>query len=140
MRLDASWARLFGWLLVVGWLGPSWSGVAESQPQVALTSAHYQIEAAYDPTIHHLEGQVTISAIWNGAEPLDALYVFLPPNTLSRLDPREPAAYADLRYAKGIDIKSNYKSREFSSPTEFQCGAGALIAGVALKGIVVKVK
>jgi uncharacterized protein YbjQ (UPF0145 family) len=39
-----------------------------------------------------------------------------------------------------IDIKSNYKSREFSSPTEFQCGAGALMAGVALKGIVVKVK
>jgi uncharacterized protein YbjQ (UPF0145 family) len=39
-----------------------------------------------------------------------------------------------------INIKSNYKSREFSSPTEFQCGAGAIIAGVALKGTVVNLK
>jgi hypothetical protein len=39
-----------------------------------------------------------------------------------------------------INIKSNYKSREFSSPTEFQCGAGAIIAGVALKGTVVNIK
>lgn len=39
-----------------------------------------------------------------------------------------------------INIKSNYKSKEFSSPTEFQCGAGFLIAGVALKGTVVKMK
>jgi hypothetical protein len=27
----------------------------------------------------------------------------LPPNTLSRQDPREPAAYAELRYAQGFD-------------------------------------
>jgi hypothetical protein len=39
-----------------------------------------------------------------------------------------------------IDSKSNYKSKEFSSPTAFQCGAGARIAGVALKGIVVNIK
>jgi uncharacterized protein YbjQ (UPF0145 family) len=39
-----------------------------------------------------------------------------------------------------IDIKSNYKSQEFSSPTEFQCGAGAVIAGVALKGTIVNMK
>jgi uncharacterized protein YbjQ (UPF0145 family) len=39
-----------------------------------------------------------------------------------------------------IDIKSNYKSQEFASSTEFQCGAGALMAGVALKGTVVKLK
>ncbi len=39
-----------------------------------------------------------------------------------------------------INIKSHYKSREFSSPTQFECGAGALIAGVALKGTVVKMK
>ncbi len=39
-----------------------------------------------------------------------------------------------------INIKSNYKSQEFSSPTEFQCGAGAILAGVALKGTVVKIK
>lgn len=39
-----------------------------------------------------------------------------------------------------IDIKSNYKSQEFSSPTEFQCGVGALLGGVALKGTVVQIK
>jgi uncharacterized protein YbjQ (UPF0145 family) len=39
-----------------------------------------------------------------------------------------------------IEIKSNYKNREFVSPTEFQCGAGNIIAGVALKGTVVKLK
>ena len=33
-----------------------------------------------------------------------------------------------------INIRSNYKNNEFSSTTEFECGAGALIAGVALKG------
>lgn len=36
-----------------------------------------------------------------------------------------------------IDIKSNYKHQEFSSSTEFECGSGKLIAGVALKGTLV---
>ena len=39
-----------------------------------------------------------------------------------------------------IDIKSNYKNQEFVSATEFQCGAGAFVAGVALKGTMVKLK
>ena len=39
-----------------------------------------------------------------------------------------------------IDIKSNYRNREFVSATEFQCGAGAFIGGVALKGTVAKLK
>ena len=39
-----------------------------------------------------------------------------------------------------IDIKSNYRDKEFVSATEFQCGAGAFIGGVALKGTVVKLK
>jgi hypothetical protein len=39
-----------------------------------------------------------------------------------------------------IDIKSNYRDREFVSATEFQCGAGAFIGGVALKGTVAKLK
>jgi hypothetical protein len=39
-----------------------------------------------------------------------------------------------------IDIKSNYKNQEFSSATEYQCGAGAFVGGVALKGTVVKLK
>jgi len=36
-----------------------------------------------------------------------------------------------------INIVSNYKNRVTSSETEYVCGAGALIAGVALKGRVV---
>ena len=39
-----------------------------------------------------------------------------------------------------IDIKSNYKNQEFVSATEFQCGAGTFVAGVALKGTVVTLK
>ena len=39
-----------------------------------------------------------------------------------------------------IDIKSNYRDKEFVSATEFQCGAGAFIGGVALKGTVAKLK
>ncbi|MGE5386495.1 MAG: excinuclease ABC subunit A [Betaproteobacteria bacterium] len=37
-----------------------------------------------------------------------------------------------------INIKSNYKSQETASPTEYMCGSGALMSGVALKGTVVK--
>jgi hypothetical protein len=37
-----------------------------------------------------------------------------------------------------INIKSNYKHNEFSSSTEFECGAGNVMAGVALKGDLAK--
>jgi hypothetical protein len=37
-----------------------------------------------------------------------------------------------------VDIRSNYKNREFASETEYECGAGAIMAGVALKGTVVR--
>jgi hypothetical protein len=37
-----------------------------------------------------------------------------------------------------VAIKSNYKSIEHSSETEYMCGSGALVAGVAFKGRVVK--
>lgn len=36
-----------------------------------------------------------------------------------------------------INIQSNYKKREFISSEEFECGAGAIMAGVALKGTLV---
>jgi uncharacterized protein YbjQ (UPF0145 family) len=39
-----------------------------------------------------------------------------------------------------VNIKSNYKSEETSSETEYMCGAGSMMAGVALKGTVVKLK
>jgi uncharacterized protein YbjQ (UPF0145 family) len=38
-----------------------------------------------------------------------------------------------------VNIVSYYKKDEFSSPTEFECHAGALMAGVALKGDFVKI-
>lgn len=39
-----------------------------------------------------------------------------------------------------INIKSNYKDTETVSDTEYMCGSGALMSGVALKGTVVKLK
>jgi hypothetical protein len=38
-----------------------------------------------------------------------------------------------------VDIVSYYKKVEYSSPTDFECHAGGLIIGVALKGTVAKV-
>ena len=37
-----------------------------------------------------------------------------------------------------VNIRSNYKHNEFSSTTEFECGAGAVMAGVTLVGEVVR--
>lgn len=39
-----------------------------------------------------------------------------------------------------VNIRSYYKKNEVSSETEFECHAGKLMAGVALKGEVVKLK
>jgi uncharacterized protein YbjQ (UPF0145 family) len=39
-----------------------------------------------------------------------------------------------------INIRSNYRDNETSSPTDYVCGAGAMIAGVALKGEVVRLR
>ncbi|AGH79970.1 excinuclease ATPase subunit [Psychromonas sp. CNPT3] len=39
-----------------------------------------------------------------------------------------------------VNIKSNYKNNLTSSNSEFRCGAGVFIAGVALTGDVVKLK
>ena len=37
-----------------------------------------------------------------------------------------------------VDVNSYYKKNEFRSNTEYECHAGGIIAGVALKGTVVK--
>jgi uncharacterized protein YbjQ (UPF0145 family) len=37
-----------------------------------------------------------------------------------------------------INIRSNYRNNEVASETEYQCGAGHIFAGVALKGRIVK--
>lgn len=39
-----------------------------------------------------------------------------------------------------INIKSNYKNNEYSDPKQYQCGSGFIMAGVALKADVVKLK
>jgi uncharacterized protein YbjQ (UPF0145 family) len=39
-----------------------------------------------------------------------------------------------------VNIVSYYKKVPFSSPTEYECHAGAFVAGVALKGTIVKLK
>lgn len=41
-------------------------------------------------------------------------------------------------YDAVVNIRSNYKNNEFSSATEYNCGAGRIMAGVALKGELVK--
>jgi len=48
---------------------------------------------------------------------------------------------ARLRGANAVvDIVSYYKAKEFSSTTNYECYAGAFVAGVALKGTYAKVK
>jgi hypothetical protein len=37
-----------------------------------------------------------------------------------------------------VNIQSYYKKNEFSSATEYECGAGAFVGGVTLRGTVVK--
>jgi hypothetical protein len=37
-----------------------------------------------------------------------------------------------------VNIRSNYKNNEFSSPTEYECGAGNVTGGTAFIGDVVK--
>ncbi|HVJ38388.1 MAG TPA: excinuclease ATPase subunit [Stenotrophomonas sp.] len=39
-----------------------------------------------------------------------------------------------------IDVVSFYNGKEFSSPTNYECYAGAIMAGMALKGTYAKVK
>jgi hypothetical protein len=70
--------------------------------QEAYEAIHYHLEVAYEAPRRTIRGQVSVSAIWRGLQPLTAVYFFLPPNTLSRPDPREPAAFRDLRYARGF--------------------------------------
>src|SRR5947209_19725038 len=69
----------------------------------AFEAVHYDLDVAYDAPTHTLQGVVSCTAVWRGAHPLIELYFFLPPNTLSRPDPREPAAFSDLRYPHGFD-------------------------------------
>lgn len=66
-------------------------------------SVHYQLDVTYDAATQRIHGQMSFGATWRENGPLTAIYFFLMPNTLSRRDPREPAAFHDLRYVKGFD-------------------------------------
>src|SRR6187200_137993 len=85
----AGWSLvlLFAWPLLV------WAATPD-----ALDAVHYHVDVTYDATTRTLHGSLSCTAVWRGTSPLGELYFFLPPNTLSRPDPREPAAFGDLRY------------------------------------------
>lgn len=58
---------------------------------------------------------------------------------LSALKTFQQRAYS-LKANAVINIKSNYKSNEYSDPKQYQCGSGFIMAGVALKADVAKLK
>ena len=91
---------MVGWgiALLLTWPLLVWAATPE-----AFEAVHYDLDVAYDAATHTLQGVVSCTAVWRGAHPLSELYFFLPPNTLSRPDPREPAAFRDLRYPRGFD-------------------------------------
>jgi hypothetical protein len=72
-------------------------------PPDAFDAVHYHVDVTYDAATHTLQGHLSCAAVWRGDQGLGELYFFLPPNTLSRPDPREPAVFSDLRYPYGFD-------------------------------------
>jgi hypothetical protein len=95
--------RWSGWSLALLLV---WSLLGEAAVPDAFEEARYHLDVAYDVATHTIRGHITCTAMWRGPQPLDDLYFFLPPNTLSRPDPREPAVYSDLRYAAGFHTAS----------------------------------
>src|SRR5215510_4758365 len=88
----------WGFVLLLAWPLLAWAATPD-----AFDAVHYHVDVTYDTATHTLRGIVSCTAVWRGTYPLDDLYFFLPPNTLSRPDPREPAAFSDLRYPYGFD-------------------------------------
>lgn len=80
-----------------------WPLLARAAPPGAFEAVHYDLVVTYDAARHTLQGIATCTAVWRGPQPLVELYFFLPPNTLRRQDPREPAAFSDLRYPHGFE-------------------------------------
>src|SRR5215475_9445243 len=94
------YGRLMRWSLG---LLLAWPLLVRAAAPDAFDAVHYHIDVTYDAATHTLQGVVSCTAVWRGTYPLSDLYFFLPPNTLSRPDPREPAAFSDLRYPYGFD-------------------------------------
>src|SRR5215217_3160267 len=84
---QGTYGRLMGWSLVLllAWPLLVWAATPD-----ALDAVHYHVDVTYDATTHTLHGSLSCTAVWRGTQPLGELYFFLPPNTLSRPDPREP--------------------------------------------------
>ena len=97
------YVRLMKWSLV---LLLAWPILMLAATPDAFEAVHYHIDVTYDVTTHTLQGMASCTAVWRGPQPLVDLYFFLPPNTLSRPDPREPAAWSDVRYPYGFDAST----------------------------------
>ena len=97
---QGTYGRLVGWSLMLLLACPRlvWAATPDT-----FDAVHYHLDITYDAATHTLKGSVSCTAVWRGTHPLVDLYFFLPPNTLSRPDPREPAAFSDLRYPYGFD-------------------------------------
>ena len=93
------WHAKLCWMAFLFVLPPS----SWASSQGSFQEVHYRFEVTYDATERIIQGHVSFEALWQGNHPLTVLYFFLPPNTLRRRDPREPAAFSDLRYAMGFD-------------------------------------
>ncbi len=100
-RIKALEVSVLFWLACL--IGLTGLTPARAAPLEGFDAVRYQLDVTYDPDDQVIRGKATISTLWKGRSPLTDLYFFLPPNTLSRRDRREPAAYSDLRYAKGFD-------------------------------------
>jgi hypothetical protein len=96
------------WRCGLLWLGllcvmPS---VSRAASQGSWEAVHTRLEVLYDAAERTIQGHASFAAVWRGRQPLRMVYFFLPPNTLRRRDPREPAAITDLRYARGFEAAS----------------------------------
>jgi hypothetical protein len=78
-----------------------WATLPEAWQEV-----QYRLEISYNVDTHSIDGVASIHATWHGLQPVTALHFFLPPNTLQRRDPREPAVFSDSRYPKGFTAAS----------------------------------
>jgi hypothetical protein len=97
---QGTYGRLVRWSLVLllAWPLHVWAVTPD-----AFDAVHYHVDVTYDAATHTLRGHLSCAAVWRGDQGLGELYFFLPPNTLSRPDPREPAVFSDLRYPYGFD-------------------------------------
>jgi hypothetical protein len=110
LRFGHPQQRRFPYVWRYGIIGLVWllggAKLAWATAPEALAAVQYRLEVTYDAEARTIHGQATVTATWHGPQALTDLYFFLPPNTLSRRDPREPAAFSDQRYVLGFEAAS----------------------------------